>query len=666
MCGIFGVWQQQGSVNADALARATTAIRHRGPDDEGYLLVRTRDGQMELCGGSDTNPALGLPPLRAQACESFDLAFGFRRLSILDTSPAGHQPMASRDGKCWLVFNGEIYNYVELRDELSRHGHEFRTGTDTEVVLAAYRQWGKDCLLRFIGMWAFALYDAEARQMFLARDPFGIKPLYYASDERRFVFASEIKALFAYGGVGRNVNPQRLYDYLTSGLTEHSAETLFAEINQIPPAHSLIVPLDETSRMRRERYWQIDLDRHLDISFDEAALHLRELFLENVRLHLRSDVPVGAALSGGIDSSSIVMGMRRVEPRLALHTISYVADDPAVSEERWVDIVADAANSAAHKTQPDAAELVSELDQLIKTQDEPFGSTSIYAQYRVFRRAREAGITVMLDGQGADEMLAGYRSYFTARLASLLSQGRLLRANRLAGRAAGLSDMKRKQLLIGAGAMLLPSFIGQGRVLPSSLRQLARRAGLLNGSSTLTALNNVWFTSRGAAPWRYTNGHRRDFLQKTLHSTLVETSLPMLLRYEDRNSMAHSIESRVPFLTTSMAEFILALPEEYLIAPDATSKAVFRHAMRGIVPDSILDRKDKIGFATPERNWLAALSPWVDSVLQSEAAEHLPALNLPAMKLEWEEILAGRKSFDFRVWRWLNAIRWAENFQVNF
>jgi len=213
--------------------------------------------------------------------------------------------------------------------------------------------------------------------------------------------------------------------------------------------------------------------------------------------------------------------------------------------------------------------------------------------------------------------------------------------------------------------MVMPSFIGRGKILRGPLRSLARSVGLINGS-TVTALNNEWFAERGATPWRYANGHNKDVLRKTLYDTLAETSLPMLLRYEDRNSMAHSIESRVPFLTTAMVEFVLSLPETYLIAADGTSKSIFRQAMRGIVPDSILDRRDKIGFATPEQRWLSTLRPWVDEVLRSGEQSRIPVLNMPALKQEWQEILAGSRSFDFRVWRWLNVIRWAEKMGVGF
>jgi asparagine synthase (glutamine-hydrolysing) len=665
MCGIFGIWNYGAAVDVRALERATTAIHHRGPDDEGYLLLNTQTGANALCAGRETNPALELPYLDQYHDSDFNLGLGFRRLSILDLSPAGHQPMLSADGSCWIIFNGEIYNYVELRAELLRLGHEFHTGTDTEVILAAYQQWGGDCLKRFVGMWALAICDLKERQLFLARDPFGIKPLYYARNNQRLVFGSEIKALLAFGQVTRAVNPQRLYDYLTSGLTDQTSETLFTDIHQLLPAHLLAISFDEPARAKPEQYWRIELDNKLEVGFDEAAEHLRSLFLDNVRLHLRSDVRVGAALSGGIDSSAIVMGMRIAEPEMALHTVSYVADDPSVSEERWVDMVGAAAHSEIHKTHPTPNELVTDLDQLIATQDEPFGSTSIYAQYRVFRRAREAGITVMLDGQGADEMLAGYRSYLVPRLASLLRSGHWLRANTLFLKTANLPDVNRKELLVGTGGLLLPHVIGRQKNLTQGLRQLAARAGLVGGS-TLSALNNEWFSSRGATPWRYANGQHRDLLRATLHNTLVQTSLPMLLRYEDRNSMAHSIESRVPFLTTALVEFVFALPEEYLIASDGTSKSVFRHAMRGIVSDAILDRKDKIGFATPERRWLDTLSPWINEVLGRAEDVNLPMLDLPVIRKELTEVLAGERGFDFRVWRWLNVISWARKLDVSF
>lgn len=661
MCGIFGIWHfHDQSLDLERIEQATQKIRHRGPNDEGYLLVNTRTRTRALCGGRDTAPDLHLPSIGQFKNEPFDLGLGFRRLSILDLSIAGHQPMASADAKCWIIFNGEIYNYLELREELARSGFNFRTGTDTEVILAAYRHWGVNCLSHFTGMWSFAIWDQENRQLFLARDPFGIKPLHYVEADGYFIFASEIKALLQYPQVSRRVNPTGLYEYLRSGLTDYGNETLFEEIKQLPAAHYLVINADAPRDIQLKRYWQIDFKREVELSFEEAARRLRELFLGSIKIHLRSDVRVGAALSGGIDSSAIVMGMRALDPQLELHTFSYIAEDSAVSEERWVDLVGAASLAQAHKLQPTPEELVSDLDNLIEIQDQPFGSTSMYAQYRVFRLARENGITVMLDGQGADEMLAGYRIYLAMRMASILRRGKLIEAGRFLRQASALPENKALSginLLANAGGVLLPERF-------QTIRRVVKRS--LSNRANASWLNEQWFLERGVVPRRALRTRTRLMLQEQLYETLAESSLPMLLRYEDRNSMAHSIESRVPFLTSHLAEFILALPEEYIIAPDGTSKSVFRTAMRGIVPDAILDRRDKIGFATPEKRWMETLRPWVEGVLNSEIAAEVPGMNLVAMKEQWKAMLAGQQSFDFRVWRWLNIIRWAQKFEVAF
>ena len=275
----------------------------------------------------------------------------------------------------------------------------------------------------------------------------------------------------------------------------------------------------------------------------------------------------------------------------------------------------------------------------------------MYAQYRVFRLAKEHGIKVMLDGQGADEMLAGYHPYVPARLGSLLRQGRMLEAHRFAGRASRLPGMgSRLRLWLQAGRLLMP-------VAGANLVQRWRMPAWLNAD---------WFRQRGVALTASSGSDERDLLREELRRTLAATSLPQLLRYEDRNSMASSIESRVPFLTPQLAEFILRLPEEYILGRDGTSKNVFRQAMRGIVPDAILDRRDKIGFATPEQRWLKTLQPWVEATLASEQARGIAALNVPAMQRHWNAVLAGRARFDFRIWRWVNLIRWAERFHVDF
>ena len=642
MCGIAGILGfDRTTIDSQLLKSLSDTLSDRGPDDVGFL------------GWSRTTPVqISRHP---EAVEGNSLYLVHRRLSILDLTPSGWQPMGTPDGRYYITFNGEIYNYLELQTQLKALGHQFHSHCDTEVLLAAYAQWGVKALTELVGMFAFAILDTCDRKLILARDYFGIKPLYYTYYRDGFAFASEIKALLNLPGVNRQVNPQRLYDYLRSGRTDYGSHTLFADIVQLPPAHYLEISLNHPRQTQLVKYWQLDLNQRLELSFQDATEKLRELFLDNIRLHLRSDVPVGAALSGGIDSSAIVMAMHYLQGKnLELHTFSYIADDPILSEEKWVDLVGQAAGAFVHKVQPQPEELIADLEHLIYLQDEPFGSTSMYAQYRVFHKAREVGIKVMLDGQGADEILGGYRPYIATRLASLLSQGQWAKASKFWQKASKLPDTGKLGLLIRAGGLLLPP----------SLQSSARR--LVGKEQIPSWINANWLIKNGAIAKLPLQPNSRELLREQLHQALVETSLPMLLRYEDRNSMAHSIESRVPFLTPALVNFVFSLPEEFIINSDGTSKAIFRQAMRGIVPDAILDRRDKIGFATPEQRWLTTLRPWVENVLHSEVASQIPALNYNIVKQELQEVLDGRQPFDFRVWRWVNLIRWAERFSVSF
>jgi asparagine synthase (glutamine-hydrolysing) len=502
-------------------------------------------------------------------------------------------------------------------------------------------------------MFAFAILDLKKRSLFLARDPFGIKPLYYLSSENFFVFASEIKAILKFPGVSRQVNPRRLYEYLHFGLTDNGQDTLFADIKHLPSGHWLEVSLDGPNRCTPTRYYDIDLNQTLDISFSEAASTVREMFVDNIRLHLRSDVPIGTALSGGVDSSAIVMAARQLEPDHELNCFSYVTDDPFLNEEKWVDIVGTAADAVIHKTRPTPDELVLDLDQLIQMQDEPFGSTSIYAQYRVMRLANANGIKVMLDGQGGDEILAGYTPYLASRLASLLRQGRIAEAGHFWNKVRRFSGTTGKDLLYRTGDVFLPQ----------SLKGLARQ---IVGKYHLPSwVDMSWFKTRGVVDLFIKQSKGRNLLRQHLYQTLLETNLPFLLRYEDRNSMSYSVESRVPFLTPEFVQFFFTLPEDYLISIDGNTKSVFRQAMKGIVPDEVLARKDKIAFATPEQSWLLYLNPWIQTVLESEAARTIPFLNIASMREAWQEVVQRGRTFSFTVWRWLNFIRWVDFWNIS-
>lgn len=636
MCGLFGmVGAPPGLLDAARVERLFSLLHHRGPDDRGWLAfdlagVRTGSHPQDLVG---------------------DAVLLHTRLSILDLSSAGHQPMSTADGRFHLSFNGEIYNYVELRDELERLGRTFASGTDTEVLLAAYAEWGAAAFERLVGMFAISLVDAERRVLVLARDHFGIKPLYSVLLDDRLAFASEIPPLLELPGVSRRANPQRVFDYLRFGRVDHGAETMFAAIRQVEPGHYIEIPLDAPHHLEDRQFWSLEPQPLGELSLDEAAVRLRELFLDSVRIHLRSDVPVGAAFSGGVDSSANVAAMRRLSGSgLDLHTFSYVADDPALDEERWMKLVIGETGAVPHTVAPSPQELLADLDRLIEIQAEPFGGTSIYAQYRVFRLAREAGIKVMLDGQGADELFAGYRYYLAYRVAGLLARGRVLTAGRLLAAISSLPGASPGGVLARA----------VGHALPEGAQEGARR--LTRHRLVPAWLDDRWLRDHDVAlvdPGRTSRGSLRAYRLDT-----VRTGLRELLRYEDRNSMASSIESRVPFLTPALAEFAAGLPDDYLIAPDGTGKLVLRRGLRGVVPDPILERRDKIGFTTPEAAWLRTLDPWVEDVFSGNAAPMVGPLRVGEARTRWQEMRDGSRPFEPVAWRWLNLIRWADRLDV--
>ena len=638
MCGIAGcAVRGPDVVRPEWLSSMATALQHRGPDDRGFL--QWSSGEPELGRNPDLRPG--------------QVGLVHQRLAILDLSEKGWQPMRSHDGHKHLVYNGEIYNYVELREELRRAGHEFSSSGDSEVLLAALSEWGTAALDRLVGMFAFAMLDSERRTLTLARDPFGIKPLFYATWPGGVAFASEIKALLELPPVSRRASARAVHDYLREGALAGNDSSFFADVHQLPPAHSVTISLDTPDQVSPRRYWSLPAVRDIELPFDAAAEQLRELFVDSIRLHLRSDVPIGTALSGGIDSSAVVAAGRWVGGSdVDIRTFSYIADDPALSEEKWVDLQADAAGAKGKKVCPPVGDLVRDLDRLIRVQDEPFGSTSIYAQYRVFSLAADAGIKVMLDGQGADEMLAGYPPYVPARVASMLRSGQV---------ASGLALARASSRNPGAASAATIAGKGMMSMLPAAAARAARRRfGTADGADEW--IDAQWFRERGVDAV----AHRADHsLGDALLRDFGRDSLPGLLRYEDRNSMAFSIESRVPFLTPAISDFVFRLPEQHLIGADGTSKSVFRAAMRGLVPDAILDRKDKIGFATPERQWFQALRPWIGDVLTAADPAGVPVLKLDAVRSELDEVLDGRHAFGWHIWRWINLIRWTELYNVD-
>lgn len=597
MCGIAGIAASDPEL-LRPLAAMTRALRHRGPDDEGYLLLDSRSGRTQAYAGADTLPELALPPLPAAIPGGVDVALGHRRLAIIDLSAGGHGPMTSIDGRLAITYNGEVFNYLELREELRGLGHAFRTACDTEVLLAAYAEWGPAALHRLNGMWAFALYDARERRLFCARDRFGVKPFFYLGDGALFAFASEIKGLLAHPAASRTPNSTTLARFLAQGAIDETAETFLAGIRSLPAGHQLSLDL-ATRRLAVERWYELPA---AEARLGDPA-ELRALLEDAVRLRLRSDVDVGTCLSGGLDSSSLVAltaRLRAATGNSGRRAFSVVYPDPELQEAAHIDTMVAATGAIGHRTTPTSSELLADLPALAWQQDEPFPSPGVYSQWRVMRLAREAGVTVLLDGQGADEVLAGYHYHFGPYLAEIAGRDGWGAALRQARQASGVTGRSLGFFLSLLAHQTLP--------LPNRVRAWAVRRGVSQGrvpSCLLAPELRALLTTAGV------ERHRpRPSLAAERRANILTTSLPALLRYEDRNSMAFSVEARTPFLDYRLVERAMALPAGDLIR-DGWTKALLRQAMAGVLPESVRLRRDKLGFATPETRWLTELAPQV-------------------------------------------------------
>lgn len=628
MCGIVGGCWINPDKAASILRKSLQEIKHRGPDDSGYQFYPIGNSFVTL---------------------------GHTRLSIIDLSVAGHQPMHSPDGRFAIVFNGEIYNYRELRSELQSFGYKFTSDSDTEVLLAAWAHWGIACLPRLTGMFAFAVLDKVTATLTCVRDAFGIKPFFYSTGHegsRSFSFASELPALLPLLSNKPQLNWQRAYDYLVHGDYDSTPETFYTGVHHLPPGHWMQINIATGQAHTPQRWWQPNISEKNELGFTDAVEQVREQFLQNIRLHLRSDVPLGAALSGGIDSSAVVCAMRHVQPDLPIHTFSYIASGSSVNEEYWVDRVNESVGAIAHKIVISPQELSLDLDEMIRTQGEPFGSTSIYAQYRVFQLAKENGITVTLDGQGADEMLAGYGGYPGQRLRSLIETGQFHKAWKFCNAWSTWPGRSRR-----LAAQLYASEMTDG-VIYNFLREISGRNSVPSWMKA-DVLNEANVQLRMPRQ-RAENVPKGRHVVAELAVALQRRGLPGLLRHGDRNSMRFSVESRVPFLTTEMVELLLSMPESYLISDVGETKSIFRAAMRGIVPDDVLDRRDKIGFSTPEKDWLLSMAPIVREWISVDL--NLPFFDQSKVLQEFDLIVAGKKNFSWQVWRWVNFCRWYKIF----
>jgi asparagine synthase (glutamine-hydrolysing) len=616
MCGIAGIIQRDPSIyNESHLKKMTAALSHRGPDGDGHWVNET--GQV---------------------------LFGHRRLSIIDLSAAGKQPMHYRE-RYTIIHNGEIYNYIELKEELTKKGYSFRSHTDTEVIAAAYDHWEEACVDYFDGMFSFAIWDVKLQEFFAARDRFGEKPFFYSFDGNNLVFGSEMKALWS-AGIARNPNLKMLFNFLTIGYVDNPAdpgETFFENIHKLPASSSLKYSL-RNAELSISRYWDLDNgEENKTIKDTEAIEQFNELFSISIKRRLRSDVAIGTSLSGGLDSSSVVATVVPIVQHSAGNAdagfSAFTAAFPNYEkdESQLARQVADQFHLNPFCVNVSAEGLIADWEKISYHQEEPFGSASIYAQYKVFELAEKNNVRVLMDGQGADETLAGYHKYYKWYWQELFIKRKLLRSGELkASKANGVRESFGYKNIIASIFPDLASVILERQYLLNALRHedLNREFVKLQSKEAYYSTPTL-FNLNGA-----------------LYFNTIVHGLEELLRYADRNAMAHGREPRLPFLSHELVEFLFSLPSKYKIR-NGWTKWLLRQSMQNKLPDSIVWRKDKTGFEPPQKTWMQ--HPGIQEMVNAAKTKLVNEKVLSASVLNKPVVAQSAHEAGNYDWRYLSA-----------
>lgn len=638
MCGLIASISQQDDLRAADVSRMLQLANHRGPDGSDIHVVNSGKSS-DLSTASDS---------RGWA------VLGHVRLAIIDTSSSNSQPMVSRCRRYSLVFNGEIYNYEELRQQLIKLGAVFETRGDTEVLMQALMEWGDQALNRLRGMFAFVFVDGQKRQVLAGRDRYGIKPLYSWNDGNHIHFASEIKQFTAHPKWKSRLEHRKALEFLLYGVTDFDADTLFRGVHHVVPGTLTSVQLGRSLVTRSLKWWNPQRESFRG-TYEDAVNEYQNRFHESLALHMRSDVEVASCLSGGLDSSAIVGSLSGLlEPsQQQFRTFTAISENSSIDESRFARAVNDFSGTSGSFVLPTSEKLWAELDRLIWHQDEPFASTSIFAQWCVFEAMQNSGVKVALDGQGADEQLGGYNSFITTKILGDFRMLQFGKAIRDAQTFLKVGRISVQDLVYASGYQLLPgrlkSFLGRRRGIASQNAGNWVKAGFRDSVNT----SDPFASKRG--PSRTGRQLSWDMVDRT--------NLPMLLRFEDRNSMAFGVEARVPFVDHELMEFALGLPLEYLIR-NGNTKSVLRDAVSSFLPNDVLSRRDKIGFQTNEWHWLHQDRLYIDEMIH-HGAESVRGILSDEIRTKVQQILASESRASVIPWRVLCFARWSEIFDVD-
>lgn len=634
MCGINGIITANNDLKKQ-INKANNLLRHRGPDDEGYVVIDRSESKISEFSGNDSSDIIKskFPLFYITESSKSSVILAHRRLSIIDLSEKGHCPMCDLSGKIWLTYNGEIYNYIELRTELISYGFTFRTKTDTEVIINAYLKWGFDCLKKFNGMWAIAIWDMRTDTLFLARDRFGVKPVYYTHKDSFFSFSSEIKPLTVYNKHENKINTGKIPFFLIYGNRLNSNETYLKDIYSLPASHYLVYKDDS---IKVNRYYDIE-KQNTKLNEEQLKERIVELLEDSIKLRFRSDVPVGTCLSGGFDSSSIV-SLASGSNTGVLETFSAVWQQKECDESYYIDIVNKKFGCSANKVVPREDEFESVFEKLCYYQEIPTEGPGLYPQWYVMAKAKEK-VKVLLDGQGGDEVFGGYFQMGTY-LRGILKDKRFIK---MFGESGNYLKFLNKNGLHSFSSWLFPKQYGY-----LTRSKFSAKFNILNTDFLKTIdTNNLILDIEPPAKFG-------NYLGNLSYHFIMNMTIPTLLHYEDRSSMAHSIESRVPFLDYRLVELGINLKSLYL-SHKGVSRPLYRKALKPFLPEEIVNRKDKLGFPVPFSAWTkGSLKNFIDDNLLSGGDAIYDYIDKEQLEINLKNHYEGNKDYSWEIWRLLS------------